>query len=224
MKEISIIIPCLNEEREINKCLNSLNFKYIRNKCEIILVDGKSTDNTVCKARELVDKCLIVSPDRSNQLMAGASIASGSILVFLHADTILSKENVDEILSKGDAYKWGFFNLKFDVLTYKYKFLSYLINLRSRVLDICTGDQCMVMNKSIFDEIGGFPDIRLMEDLEICSNLKKISRPYIFKTCVETSSRRWRANGFLMTIFKMHFLKVLYYLGTNTRVLQRLYK
>ena len=82
----------------------------------------------------------------------------------------------------------------------------------------------MVMNNDIFDEIGGFPDIRLMEDLEICSNLKKINKPYIFKTCVETSSRRWRSNGFLMTIFKMHFLKVLYYLGANTQVLQRLYK
>ena len=224
MKEISIIIPCLNEEKQINKCLNSLNFKYIRNKCEIILVDGKSTDNTVCKVRELVDKCLIVSPDRSNQLMIGASIASGSTLVFLHADTILSHKNIDEILSKCDALEWGFFNLKFDVMTYEYKFLSYFINLRSKVFDICTGDQCMVISKSIFDKVGGFPNIRLMEDLEICSNLKNLFQPYIFKTHVETSSRRWRASGFLITILKMHLLKVLYYLGVDTRVLQKLYQ
>ncbi len=224
MKEISIIIPCLNEEKLIKQCLNSLNHKLIREKCEIILVDGKSSDQTIYKARGLVDKCLITSPDRSNQLMMGASVASGSVLVFLHADTILSYKNVNDILNKNDNFKWGFFNLSFDIMSYRYKWLSYMINLRSRIFNFCTGDQCMVISKCIFDEIGGFPNIRLMEDLKICKNLKEIQHPYIFKTSIETSSRRWRAHGFFLTILKMHFLKFLYYLGINTKTLRGLYK
>ena len=224
MNEISIVIPCLNEERQIEKCLNSLNHKYIREKCEIILVDGKSSDLTVDKAKDLVDKCLITSPDRSNQLTLGASVASGSVLVFLHADTILNFKNVSDILSKGDNFRWGFFNLRFDIISNKYKWLSYMINLRSRIFNICTGDQCMVISKRIFFEIGGFPNIRLMEDLKICKDLKKVHQPYIFKTSVETSSRRWCTHGFLSTIFKMHFLRFLYYLGIDTKILRELYK
>ena len=224
MKKISIIIPCLNEEKQIKKCLHSLNQKWIREECEIILVDGKSIDNTVYEAQGLVDKCLVIKPDRSNQLMLGASVANGTTLVFLHADTVLNHENLAEIISKDGAYEWGFFNLRFDIMTYEYKCLSYLINSRSSVFNICTGDQCMVIRKDIFDEIGGFPDIRLMEDLKICTNLKKFHQPYFFKTYVETSSRRWRSNGFLLTIFKMHLLKFLYYLGINTKMLRELYK
>ena len=224
MKDISIIIPCLNEERQIRRCLNSLNHKCIREKCEIILVDGKSSDQTIYKARGLFDKCLITSPDRSNQLMVGASAACGSVLVFLHADTILTYKNISEILNKDKHFKWGFFNLTFETMSNKYKLLSYMINLRSRIFNICTGDQCMVISKCIFDEIGGFPNIRLMEDLKICKNLKKVHRPYIFKTSIETSSRRWRTNGFLSTILKMHFLRFLYYLGIETKILQNLYK
>lgn len=224
MKKISIIIPSLNEETQIKKCLDSLNQKYIRKKCEIILVDGKSIDRTVCKAKGLVDKCLIIKPDRSNQLILGASVASCSTLVFLHADTILSQENIDEILRRNDSLKWGFFNIRFDIMSYEYKCLSNLINFRSRLFNICTGDQCMVIHRDIYNQIGGFPDIRLMEDLKICTSLKKIHPPYFFKTYVETSSRRWRSNGFILTVFKMHFLKILFYLGVNTRVLRELYK
>tara|TARA_B100000945_G_scaffold32205_1_gene21986 strand:- start:1297 stop:1971 length:675 start_codon:yes stop_codon:yes gene_type:complete len=224
MKEISIIIPSLNEEKQIKKCLNSLNHKIIREKCEIILVDGKSSDQTINKARGLVDKCLITSPDRSNQLMMGASVANGSVLVFLHADTILSYKNISDILSKNDNFKWGFFNLSFDIMSNRYKWLSYMINLRSRIFNICTGDQCMVISKYIFDEIGGYPNIRLMEDLRISKNLKKVHQPHIFKTSIETSSRRWRTHGFLLTILKMHFLRFLYYLGIETKTLRELYK
>ena len=224
MKKISVIIPSLNEESQIKKCLNSLNRKLIREECEIILVDGRSSDLTIHNAKGLVDKCLITSPDRSNQLMVGASVASGSVLVFLHADTILNYKNVNDILSKNDNFKWGFFNLSFDIMNNKYKWLSYMINLRSRIFNVCTGDQCMVISKCLFFEIGGFPDIRLMEDIKICKNLKKFHQPNIFKTSIETSSRRWQTHGFLSTILKMHFLRFLYYLGIQTKILRELYK
>ena len=207
---ISIIIPTKNEANNILKNLIQLQRLRKLGSCEIILVDGESTDNTIMIANSLVDHIIITKPGRAHQQNIGASIARGNTLIFLHADTFITEY---QLLTAKDVIKeklWGFFKVSFDNKNFKYKFLAFLINLRTKIYNYGTGDQVLCISKKLFKHIKGFPNLKIMEDIKICSLLKRISNPVIIDSYVITSSRRWENDGFISTILKMRILRFLY--------------
>jgi rSAM/selenodomain-associated transferase 2 len=220
---ISIIIPTKNEKKTIYHTLSSLQILRKKKICEIILVDGRSDDETINISKPYVDKILSISPNRSRQQNLGASIAEGEMLLFLHADTYISSKVLLKFYENHKNYKWGFFSIKLDHNSIKYRILEFLINLRSRIFKYGTGDQCIFINKKIFTKINGFPALELMEDISICSILKKKFSPSIIKSVVKTSVRRWESNGFVITVIKMRLLRLLYIMGFNTNLLRKLY-
>ena len=219
---ISIIIPARNEERNIFNTIKVLQKLRKDNLCEIILVDGMSIDKTVQIATKYVDKIITTRPNRGIQMNKGAEIAIGETLVFLHADTDVSED--DCIKEIKNSYEWGFFKISFDKKSLKYTILSFLINLRSILFNYGTGDQVIFVKKKLFKRIGGFPNFEIMEDIYICSKLKKYLKPMILKSYVKTSARRWEINGFLRTILRMRILRLLYYMKVQPSKLKSFYK
>ena len=147
---ISLIIPTLNEEKYIRKTLQCLQ-EFRKNKIiEIIIVDGLSQDNTLALSRDLCDKVISVKPGRADQLNAGALKANNNLLLFIHADTIVNPENIYELLRKYEKIEWGYFHLGFRTRAFKFKLLSYCINLRSTLFKYATGDQCLFIKKKLF--------------------------------------------------------------------------
>ena len=220
---ISIIIPTKNEKKSIYNTLSNLQILRKKKICEIILVDGRSDDETINISKPYVDRILSVSPNRSRQQNLGASIAQGEMLLFLHADTYISSKVLLKFYENHKNYKWGFFSIKLDHDSIKYRMLEFLINLRSRIFKYGTGDQCIFINKKLFTKINGFPILELMEDISICSTLKKKFSPSIIKSVVKTSARRWESHGFVITVIKMRLLRLLYIMGFNTSLLRKLY-
>ena len=220
---ISIIIPTKNEKKSIYNTLSNLQILRKKKVCEIILVDGRSDDETINISKPYVDKILSISPNRSRQQNLGASIAEGEMLLFLHADTHISSKVLLKFYENHKNYKWGFFSIKLNHDSIKYRILEFLINLRSRIFKYGTGDQCLFINKKLFTKINGFPVLELMEDISICSILKKEFNPSIIKSVVKTSARRWESHGFLITVIKMRLLRLLYIMGFNTSLLRKLY-
>ena len=221
---ISIIVPAKNEAKNIYKNLSHLQELRKHNICEIILVDGGSTDNTIKVANNLVDHVLKTRPGRAIQQNIGASIARGNIFLFLHADTYITAKQLLFIKNIKKDKIWGFFKIKFNKNKIKYKILSFFINLRSKIYNYGTGDQTIYIERNIFNKIRGFPNLMIMEDIEICSILKRISAPLIINSHVITSSRRWDKHGFIRTILKMRILRFLYHFGIKTHILKRYYK
>ena len=220
---ISIIIPTKNEANVIHETIRNLQDLRKNKICEIIIVDGKSDDETVKLANPYVDKVLLSEPNRGLQQNIGARAASGDTLMFLHADTHIDVNHIEFLINIKD-YDWGFFKISFDKTSLKYKLLSFCINLRSSLFKYGTGDQVFFIKKNIFDRIDGFPKYELMEDIKLCSNLKKVSKPLISKIYIKTSARKWEKNGFLWTIIKMRLLRFLYFLKVNPSKLNSYYK
>ena len=224
MRKISIIIPALNEADHIETCLSGL--QGLRNGGhEVIVVDGGSTDNTQKLAMPLVDKILQHEKGRARQMNAGAGVASGDILLFLHTDTCLP-QNIDKhILAciKESENCWGYFNVRLSGAHWLFRVIEWCMNLRSRITGIVTGDQAMFMTRLLYKHVKGFDEIELMEDIAMSSKLNRIVKPVCLKQRVITSSRRWERNGIVHTIFKMWRLRLAYYLGADPVSLARQY-
>ena len=220
--KFSIIIPTFNEEKTL--LINQKNLIAFKLNAEIIIVDGNSGDDTTSKAKLIADKVYVISPSRSGQLNKGASHASGDYLIFLHVDTYINERGLGEILDIDTNFNWGFFKIKLDASQFKYTFLSYCINLRSKIFSYSTGDQVLIIKRDLFHEIKGYLNINLMEDVEITHRLKKIIKPRLFSGSAVSSARRWKKNGFIKTILQMRKLRVLYHLGVSTNRLKEMYK
>lgn len=211
---ISIIIPVLNEEKNIHRFLSSLT-QYKDRGHEIILVDGGSTDNTTSIAEPMVTHCITSEAGRAKQMNTGAKTSKGDILLFLHADTLLPN-NADLFIQESLTDKqWGRFNVQLTSDHFAFRVIEYMINLRSRITGIATGDQALFITKDTFNRVGCYPDIKLMEDICISKNLLKHSRPACLKQKVITSSRRWEKHGILRTVFLMWSLRLRFFLGAN---------
>ena len=221
---LSFIIPTLNEERTL--LLNQIFLKKIRKylNAELIVVDGGSHDSTVNIAKTLSCNVYISEASRSKQFNLGAKHARGKYLVFLHADTVLDNDAINYLKKVNKNTQWGFFNIKIKSNNFKYKILSALINIRSRLFNYATGDQVMIVESNFFYRVKGFKEIYLMEDIELSNRIKKLCKPVLIKGLAITSSRRWEKYGFFKTIFLMRFLRILYFLGVNDKFLASIYK
>lgn len=222
MINFSIIIPTLNESNAIYPSLLAL--QEFRNQSEIILVDGGSTDNTLELARPLVDRAISATRGRAMQMNLGTKYAKGKILIFLHADTTLPKSALTAInqLTLGNKL-WGRFDIHLRGKHFLLKIIAVLMNWRSRYTGIATGDQVIFVNKQLFFRVGKYPKITLMEDISLCTKLKKINPPVCFRLKVSSSGRRFEHNGVIKTILLMWSLRLRYFFGTNHKDLSILY-
>lgn len=220
---ISIIIPVLNEENSINALLQQLQV-YRQQGHEVIVVDGGSTDKTIPVSELLSDKVIISESGRAIQMNSGAAQAEHNILWFLHADTLISENAVEKIqlvLNKSD---WGRFNVKLSGQNVLFRLIERMVNLRSCLSGIATGDQGIFVKRKIFESVKGYSNIPLMEDVDLSKKLKNISKPVCLKESLTTSSRRWEENGILSTVFLMWKLRFLYWFGVSADKLVVQYK
>jgi len=188
-------------------------------------VDGGSEDATVQLARPLADRVLEAPRGRARQMNAGAVAARGEVLLFLHADTILPDDAAGLIaLGMGATRRrWGRFDVTIAGTHPLLPAVSFLMNLRSRWSGIATGDQAIFVSPEAFAKVGGFPDIPLMEDVEISRRLKALSPPLCVRSRAVTSGRRWERDGVLRTILLMWKLRFAYAMGVAPERLARRY-
>lgn len=224
MIQATIIIPTHNEASNIRYCLTQL--KHLQEKgFEIILVDGSSTDNTPQLAKDLCDTIIITPAGRAQQMNTGALHAHGETLFFLHADTQLPKDfaELPAYIQKKSLY-WGRFDVELSSDQKIFKIIANMMNLRSRITGICTGDQVFFMSKSLYKLSGGYPEIALMEDIAMSKKLKVICAPFCLRQKVQTSSRRWEQHGIIKTIIKMWYLRLAYFIGIDPKKLAQQYE
>ena len=228
MIQLSIVIPVLNEASTIEPHLIALKKVTSTIHTEIIVVDGGSQDNTVSLAKPLADKVLLSEKGRAQQMNTGAEYASGKTLLFLHSDTSFPGVNnsVDEtfpFLKKNQ--KWGFYPVRLSGKHILFKVIARMMNFRSRLSSVATGDQCIFVDRDFFTIYGQFSLIPLMEDVELSKRLRRIEPPFIASVKVTTDSRRWEKNGIIKTILLMWYLRALYFFGVSPNfIAQRYYK
>lgn len=224
MQRLSIIIPALNEAAGIGATLARLQAARRRGH-EVIVVDGGSGDGTPACCNNLVDQLLYAGPGRAVQMNAGAAQACGDTLLFLHADT-LSPEDVDRLIAAvlRGAPGWGRFDVQLSGRRPLLRLIEWLMNLRSRVSGIATGDQGLFLTREWFASVGGFPDLPLMEDIALSKCLKRRARPHCLKARMVTSSRRWETQGIARTVVKMWCLRAAFFLGVPASRLARRYE
>jgi rSAM/selenodomain-associated transferase 2 len=221
---LSIIIPCLNEASEIGATLAACQPARSHG-AEIIVVDGGSCDETVDIATPAADVVLSAPRGRASQMNAGAQRARGEILLFLHADSRLPADAVPQVLDEltRSGKHWG----RFDVtISGKHPFLPVigaLMNARSRLTRIATGDQALFVRRTLFAKVGGFPELPLMEDIALSTQLANVSKPLCLRQRVTTSGRRWEKHGVLRTVLLMWRLRLAYWRGVSPFELARLY-
>lgn len=224
--KISIIVPVLNEEKNLPDVLRQLqSFRHAGH--EVIIVDGGSADNSLMLAHEAdaADAIIISRAGRALQMNSGASIASGDVFLFLHADTVLP-DDAAQVISALD-YRgnfWGHFDIRLSSNKKIFRLIEWFINSRSRLTSIATGDQAIFIERYLFNSTGGFPEIALMEDVAISQLLKKSSKPVCLQQKVITSSRRWQQKGIVATILLMWKLRFYYFIGISPEKLRQLYK
>ena len=221
---LSIIIPALNEAEQIAATLDSLR-PLRRRGVEVIVVDGGSSDATVTTAQNAADRVISAERGRALQMNAGAAAARGEILCFLHADTRLP-ENADGLIIDGLARarrSWGRFDVWIEGRHPMLKVIATLMNWRSRLSGIATGDQALFITRSLFEAAGRFPEIPLMEDIALSRQLKVYSRPLCIAHRLTTSGRRWEQHGLWRTVLLMWRLRLAYWLGADPRELATRY-
>jgi rSAM/selenodomain-associated transferase 2 len=224
VRQLSIIVPVLNEAGHIVVALQALAPLRARG-AEIVVVDGGSSDETVALAAPLADRVLVSARGRATQMNAGAAIARGDVLLFLHADTRLPA-GADRLILEGLAQSlraWGRFDVTIEGRHPLFPIIAWFMNARSRLTGISTGDQAMFVTRDAYAAAGGFPEIALMEDITLARNLKRVSRPLCLRARVTTSGRRWEARGVLRTIFLMWRLRLAYFFGADPQELARRY-
>lgn len=219
--DLSIIIPVLNEAETLDNSLSWLFAQpWLDTRCEVIVCDGGSRDATLASASHYPCRIVHSHRGRAAQMNAASAIASGRLLLFLHADSRLAADFEPATLPTAG---WGFFRLCLDDDALIYRVIEKAINWRTRITRIAGGDQGLFFARSLFRKIDGYPGIPLMEDIAICKQARKISRPVIIDSPLASSVRRWRKQGVLKTVLLMWWLRFAYWLGVDPEHLRRIY-
>jgi rSAM/selenodomain-associated transferase 2 len=224
MSKLSIIMPVLNEGEGIAAALDALAVLRALG-TEVMVVDGGSRDATIQRARLRADRVIAAPRGRGLQMNTGADKATGDVLLFLHADTRLPAD-ADHVVLNGlerSGRVWGHFDAEIEGRSPLLIVVAWLMNLRSRLTGIATGDQAMFVRRDAFQAAGGFAAIPLMEDIELCKRLRRVSRPLCLRERVVTSGRRWEKDGILNTIVLMWRLRLAYFLGADPKALAQRY-
>ena len=215
-QQLSIIVPCLNEAAGIVAALDRLQPLRARG-AEVVVVDGESTDGSVALAAPLADRILAAPRGRASQMNAGATVARGPVLLFLHADCALPAD-AERLIVDGLAAsdkRWGRFDVNLDGVHPLLRLIAFMMNLRSRLTGIATGDQGMFVTRELFAKAGGFPVIPLMEDVALSKLLKTHGAPLCLRQHIIASARRWEQRGVLRTVVLMWRLRLAYFLGAD---------
>lgn len=224
MRPISIIIPALNEVATLESTLKPLQ-RWRKAGHELILVDGGSDDDTRGRAAPLVDVLLESEAGRAQQMNRGARAARGEVLLFLHADTHLPGAAAAMVQQALEHYRWGRFDVRLSGGHWLLRLVERMMNWRSCFTGIATGDQAIFVERKLFEELGGFPELPLMEDVALSKRLKRrAGRPACLTQPLTTSSRRWEENGIVRTILLMWRLRLAYFLGVSPQRLARHYR
>lgn len=212
---LSVIIPVLDEAAAIGDQLEAL--QSLREQgVELIVVDGGSSDDTAAKAYGLADRIIVSVRGRAVQMNSGARLARGETLLFLHADTRLPPTALASIREAvGAGALWGRFDVVIDSAHPLLRVVGSMMNLRSRLTAIATGDQAIFVRRDCFEAMGGYPELALMEDIALCATLRRMAAPACLRQRVVTSGRRWERKGVVRTIFLMWRLRAAYFFGAD---------
>ena len=216
---ISIVIPVRNEAGNLASLAPLLAVPDV----ECILVDGGSGDGSAEIARDLGFRVIDSPAGRARQMNAGAAAVCGDILLFLHADTSLPAGFVSLISDglAGSGLVWGRFDVRLSGSHPMFRVIERMMNWRSALTGICTGDQAIFVWRDAFP---GFPEIALMEDIELSAALRRRSRPLRIRAFVGTSSRRWQKRGVMRTVLLMWSLRFAHRLGVSADTLAAWYR
>jgi rSAM/selenodomain-associated transferase 2 len=222
--KVSIVMPTLNEASGVVESVQALQ-TWRQKGVELIVVDGGSTDATADLVKPWADQLVVTSPGRAKQMNAGAKVSSQDILLFLHADTQLPIDGFDQLKQAiQQGARWGRFDVRIVGQNFMLRVVSFLMNHRSKLTGIATGDQAIFVCRDVFESVGGFPNQALMEDIELSKILRQQFKPVCLKGPVLTSGRRWESRGIWRTIFLMWRLRWLYWRGVAPAKLKEMYK
>ena len=225
MTRLSIVLPVLNEAAIIAPALARLQPLRERG-AEVIVADGGSRDQTPALALPLADAVIRAATGRASQMNAGAAQARGEVLLFLHADTELP-DGADALILENvlrTGALWGRFDVRLSGSHPLLRLVERMMNWRSRLTGICTGDQAIFVTRDAFAGTGGFPEQQLMEDIAFSRRMKRLGPPLCLRPAAVTSSRRWERSGMLRTVLLMWRLRLLYFLGADPGELARSYE
>jgi rSAM/selenodomain-associated transferase 2 len=223
--KVSVIVPMLNEAPALPGLLERLS-ALVRGGTQVILADGESDDGSADIAERARFTVVRAPRGRARQMNAGAAQATGDVLLFLHADTQLpdaAEATIAHGLAGGNRV-WGRFDVRINGRSPMLRIVGSLMNVRSRLTGIATGDQAMFVTRAAFDAVGGFPDQPLMEDVELSKRLLKRSRPACIARRAITSGRRWDTRGVWRTILLMWRLRWDYWRGVPPQRLADAYR
>lgn len=226
---LAVIVPVLNEEAAIAEALARLAPLRARG-TTVAVVDGGSTDGTVEGARGMADHVLVAARGRALQMNEGArrALADPAVqaLLFLHADTRLPADADLQIEAacNGRTSAWGRFDVRIEGRSAALRLVAAAMNLRSRWTGICTGDQCLFATRALFEALGGFAALPLMEDIEFSRRARRIAWPIALRAHAVTSGRRWERNGVVRTVLLMWRLRIAYSLGADPARLAATYR
>jgi rSAM/selenodomain-associated transferase 2 len=219
-----MVVPVLNEVQRIGELLEPL--QSLRGpQLEIIIADGGSDDGTGDAARPLCDAVICAPPGRASQMNAGAAHAQHQVLVFVHADTRFEADHLAALIRHAPQMRWGRFDVHLDGRPRMLRVIAAMMNWRSRLTGIATGDQVIFVQREDFDAVGGYPPIALMEDIAISAMLRARAWPTCIRApLLQTSGRRWERHGVWRTIALMWTLRLGFALGVSPDRLNRAYR
>lgn len=224
--QLAIVVPVLNEAANLSALL--LNLSQVSAlqgaPIELVLVDGGSSDGTVALARAAGVKVVDAPRSRAQQMNAGAQATQAANLLFLHADTRLPEQACALVQDALQHHAWGRFDVYIEGQARLLRLVAVMMNWRSRLSGIATGDQAMFMTRQAFERVGGFADQPLMEDIAMSTRLKAMGPAACLRAKVTTSGRRWEQRGLWRTIFLMWRLRLAYWLGAAPEALARAYR
>ena len=230
---VSIVIPVLNEAQALPRILTAVEQLQQGFETEIIVVDGGSTDATLDVAHRYPCRILSAPRGRASQMNAGAALATGEVLLFLHGDTTLPLSAcalidaaVGESSTVSEVHRgaqWGWFDVRIDSSKWAFRLIEFCMNLRARLTRVCTGDQALFVRRELFESVGGYPNLALMEDVALSKILRKAAPANPIAAQAITSGRRWLKQGVVRTVLLMWELRLRYFFGESPQALHRRY-